>query len=191
MTFPSAGQIPSMSAMMNMYQPRPAFKKELNLSDEWRARWIDEHELPEHAPVNYAYAFLLMGGKGYAVRRGEAARWGTIEGAVDGTDAEAFVRRAAMERSGATVKFIEMMGFFECRATSHNPDFKAGDITIRPLYLAVAKRVDDVPEGGGYVRRRLPLNEYLKAMRDRYPEITEYVGLTCERYVALQAKGNG
>jgi len=191
MGFPSPGQIPTMQDMMNMYQPRPAFKKELNLNDQWRGRWIDEQELPEYAPVNYAYAFVMMADKGYVTRREDEQFWDTIEGAVDGESAEAFVRRAAKERMGATVGTLDMIGFFECRATSHNPDFAAGSITVRPLYLVVAKKVDDVPDGTGYVRRRLPRNEYMKAMRDRYAEIKDYVGMAGSRYVMLQAKGQG
>ncbi|HXU22564.1 MAG TPA: hypothetical protein VN697_00915 [Tepidiformaceae bacterium] len=180
-----------MQDMMNMYQPRPAFKKELNLNDQWRGRWIDEQELPEYAPVNYAYAFVMMADKGYVTRREDEQFWDTIEGAVEGESAEAFVRRAAKERMGATVGTLDMIGFFECRATSHNPDFAAGSITVRPLYLVVAKKVDDVPDGTGYVRRRLPRNEYMKAMRDRYAEIKDYVGMAGSRYVMLQAKGQG
>jgi hypothetical protein len=191
MGFPSPGQIPTMQDMMNMYQPRPAFKKELNLNDQWRGRWIDEQELPEYAPVNYAYAFVMMADKGYVTRREDEQFWDTIEGAVEGESAEAFVRRAAKERMGATVGTLDMIGFFECRATSHNPDFAAGSITVRPLYLVVAKKVDDVPDGTGYVRRRLPRNEYMKAMRDRYAEIKDYVGMAGSRYVMLQAKGQG
>jgi len=193
MSFPSPGQIPSMQDMMNMYRPRPAFKKELNLNDQWRGRWVDEQELPEYAPVNYAYAFVLMGGKGYVTRPKDGdSHWDTIEGAVEaGENAEKFVRRSAMERMGATVGTLEMIGFFECRATSHNPDYAVGSITVRPLYLVVAKKIDDVPEGSGYARRRLPLNEYMKAMRDRYAEIPEYVGMAGSRYVVLEAKGQG
>ena len=192
MGFPSPGQIPSMQDMMNMYQPRPAFKTELNLSDQWRGRWIDEQELPEYAPVNYAYAFVMMGDKGYVTRREDAQFWDTIEGAVEnGDSAEAFVRRAAKERMGATLGTLDMLGFFECRATSHNPEFDAGSITVRPLYLAVAKKVEDVPDGTGYVRRRLPRNEYMKAMRDRYAEMKDYVGMAGSHYVMLQAKGQG
>ncbi|MGH2633575.1 MAG: hypothetical protein ACRDG3_09215 [Tepidiformaceae bacterium] len=192
MGFPSPGQIPSMQDMMNMYHPRPAFKTELNLSDQWRGQWVDEQELPEYAPVNYAYAFVMMGDKGYVTRREDDTYWDTLEGAVEaGESAEKFVRRAAIERMGATVGTIEMIGFFECRATSHNPDFEAGSITVRPLYLVVAKKVEDLPAGSGYARRRLPRNEYMKAMRDRYAEIKDYVGMVGSRYMVLEAQGHG
>lgn len=192
MTFPSGGQIPSMQDMMNMYRPRPAFKKELNLNDQWRGRWVDEQELPEFAPVDYAYAFVMMGDKGYVTRREGDAHWDTIEGAPEEAEtAETFVRRAARERMGAVAGTLEMIGFFECTATSHNPEFKAGSVTVRPVYLMVAKKVGDVPEGSGYQRRRLPRNEYMKAMRDRYAEIKEYVGMVASRYMVLEAAGQG
>lgn len=187
MTMPSG--IPSLSDMAAMYQPRPMAMTELNLSDDWRARWIDEQELPENAPVNYAYAVVMMGDKGYVTRARGGSVWGTVEGAVEGETPAAFVHRAAKEQTGATIRTLELLGFFECRATSHNEQFPAGSITVRPMYLVVAKSIDDLPGDSAYEKRRLPMNEYLMALRGRYPELVEHLGQAAQRYAVMRAKG--
>lgn len=187
MTMPSG--IPSLSDIAAMYQPRPMAMTELNLSDDWRARWIDEQELPENAPVNYAYAVVMMGDKGYVTRTRGGSVWGTVEGAVEGETPAAFVHRAAKEQTGATIRTLELLGFLECRATSHNEQFSAGSITVRPMYLVVAKSIGDLPGGSGYEKRRLPMNEYLMALRGRYPELMEHFGQAGQRYAIMRAKG--
>lgn len=180
---------PGMADLQSIYIPRPAFVRELNLGDAWRARWIDEHELPENAPVNYAYAVLYMGDKGYVSREAGAEKWGMVEGSIEGETADAWLKREVPARTGATIGKVVLLGFFECRATSHNADFEAGAITVRPFYLVSAKKVADLPEGSGYERRRLPLNEHLKALRQRYPELYDYVGQAADRYIEGRAKG--
>jgi ADP-ribose pyrophosphatase YjhB (NUDIX family) len=181
--------IPSLSDIAAMYRPRPLALKELNLSDDWRARWIDEQDLPENAPVNYAYAVVMMGDKGYVTRPRGAAVWGTVEGTVEGETPDAFVQRAVKEQMGATIRSLELLGFLECRATSHNEQFEAGFITVRPMYMVVAKSIDDLPADSAYEKRRLPMNEYMMALRGRYPELTDYFGQAGQRYAIMRAKG--
>ena len=187
MTMPSG--IPSFADIAAMYRPRPLAVKELNLSDDWRARWIDEQELPENAPVNYAYAVVMMGDKGYVTRGRGTSEWGTVEGTVKGEAPEAFVKRAVKEQLGATVRSLELLGFLECRATSHNEEFPAGFTTVRTMYMVVAKSIDDLPAGSAYEKRRLPMNEYLMALRGRYPELADYFGQAGQRYAIMRAKG--
>jgi len=181
--------IPSMSDLA-AYEPRWPGVVELKISDQWRARFVDEQDLPPNAPVAYAYAILYMGDKGYVCREAGADRWGTLEGALDGKErAEAFVKRIAKERVGAVIGKLALVGFLECKATSHNPDYEAGAVTVRPIYVAVAKKVGEVAEGSGYERRRLPLNEHFKALRARYPELDDYFGKAAQQYAVMRAKG--
>lgn len=180
---------PSMADLQSIYIPRPAAVKELNLSDAWRARWVDEQELPANAPVNYAYAVLYMGDKGYVTRAAGAEKWGMVEGPIEGETADAWLKREVPARTGATIGKTVLMGFFECRATSHNPEFEAGAITVRPFYIVAAKKVADLGEGSRWERRRLPLNEHIKAMRERYPELYDYVGQAADRYIEMRARG--
>ena len=70
------------------YEPRWPGVKELNIADDWRARWVDEQSLPENAPVHYAYALVVMGDKGYGVRESGGNRWGMLEGATGGVASE-------------------------------------------------------------------------------------------------------
>ena len=187
MTMPSG--IPSLSDMAAMYQPRPMAMTELNLSDDWRARWVDEQELPENAPVNYAYAVVVMGDKGYVTRARGSSVWGTVEGAVEAETAVDFVRRAVKEQTGGTMRTLELLGFLECRATSHNEQFRAGSIALRPMYLVVAKSIDDLPDASTYEKRRLPMNEFMMALRGRYPELVDHFGQAGQRYAIMRAKG--
>jgi hypothetical protein len=62
---------------------------------------------------------------------------------------------------------------------------------VRPVYIAVATSVDDLPEGSPYMRRRMPLNEFTVAVRKRYPEIITYLQKGIDRYIVLRAKGGG
>lgn len=177
-----------MSAI-RAYEPKWPGVKELNLADQWRARWVDEQELPDGAPINFAYALVLMGDKGYATRERGASRWEMIEGELGDVPVEQFLKQALKERMGAQAARTEVVGFFECKPTRHNTAFKPDDTTVRPLYLVVAKKIDDLPDNSKYERRRFPLNEYMVALRAGYPEIAEYVGLGVNRYGVLRAKG--
>jgi hypothetical protein len=183
MTFPDLG------ASQNFYVPNPLGVKELNLDNDWRGRWVEMDELPDHAPVDYAYAAVLMGDKGYVTRpRGENT-WRTVEGGTGTEKPEAFLKRAIKEQIGATIARTEMLGFLECRATQHHPELPKDTIRVRPVYLVVAKKVDDLGAESPYERRRLPMNEYLIAVRNRYPERADQFGEAGQRYAVLRAKG--
>ncbi|MBE0611781.1 MAG: hypothetical protein IH609_20535 [Dehalococcoidia bacterium] len=177
--------------LMNLpaYEPRWPGVLELNLQDQWRARWVDEQELPENAPVSWAYGMVCMGDNGYATRAKGGARWEMIEGPTGDKQPEAFVKQAAIERMGATAGRMELIGFFECKATRLNTGVKPGTITVRPFYLVVAKKVADLPEGSDYERRRMRMAEFMVAMRARYPEFEDYIGRCASRYAILRAKG--
>lgn len=171
------------------YEPRWPGVKELNFADQWRARWVDEQTLSEHAPVDHLYALVLLGDKGYMTREAGAAKWSVLEGNPGDLTPEAFLKAAAKARFGATPSKIELIGYFECKPTRHNTDTKAGEITVRPLYVVAAKKVDDLPDGSGWERRRFPFNEYIVALRARYPEIVDYVSMAVNRYAVLRTKG--
>lgn len=175
-------------ASMGTYEPRWPGVKELNLADMWRARWVDEQELPDHAPVHYVYVLLLMGDKGYAVREDGANRWGMVEGFSEGRSAEAFLKDALKEQANATLGEAQLIGFFECRPTRHNQEFAKDEVTVRPLYVVAAKKVGDMPPGSRFERRRFPLNEYVVAMRARYPEFIDHLKKAFGQYAVMQAK---
>lgn len=177
-------------SMLGNYEPRWLGVVELKLGDEWRAKWAGEKTLPADAPVTYAYAAVYMGDKGYVTRRSGEDRWSIVEGALDaGEKPAAWVKRACQAQVGAIPGRVELIGYLECKATSHNADFAAGTVTVRPLYLVVAKQVKDLPAESGYERRRLPLNEHANAIRARYPEIDQYLLLTLDRFAVLRATG--
>jgi hypothetical protein len=181
--------IPSMSDLA-AYEPRWPGVVELKISDQWRARFVDEQDLPPNAPVSYAYAVVYMGDKGYVCRRPGEQQWDTIEGELaEKEQPEGFVKRAAKERMGATIGKLVLIGFLECKATSHNPDYAPGTVTVRPIYLAVAKKVEDLPGESEYERRRLPLNQHFSALRARYPELEDYLGNAAQQYAVMRAKG--
>lgn len=171
------------------YEPRWPGVKELNLADEWRARWVDEQVLPENAPVYQFYALVMMGDKGYATRERGQGSWRMVEGPAGPEGVEAAVRAAVKEHTGATSGLVELIGFLECKATMHNAEFKQGDLTVRPLYVVTAKKVDDLPDGSAYERRRFPMNEYMVAMRARYPELLDYLTMAVSRYAVMRARG--
>jgi ADP-ribose pyrophosphatase YjhB (NUDIX family) len=172
------------------YKPRaPIGVVELNIGDQWRAKWLDADELPEDAPVFYAYAVVYSGDKGYVTRpRGSDETWRTVEGHLQpGETPEDFVKRGCYEMTGANIRHVDLLGFLECKATSHNQEFQAGTITVRPIYVAVASSIDDVPDDSGYERRRLRLNEHSRALRVRYPELDEHMLKAAQRYAVLTA----
>jgi hypothetical protein len=170
------------------YEPRWPGVKELNIQDDWRARWVDEQELPENAPVHFVYSLIVMGDKGYALREAGANRWGMLEGLVGDLSAEKFLKTASKDRAGATLGTSELIGFFECKATRHNKEFAQGATTVRPFYVSVAKTVTDVAPNSGFERRRFPLNEYVVAMRGRYPELIPHLPTAFGRYEILRTK---
>jgi len=181
--------LPSMPDLA-AYEPRWPGVVELKISDQWRARFVDERDLPPNAPVAYAYAVIYMGDKGYVCRRTGDETWGTLEGSLEEQERpEAFVKRAAKGRIGATIGKLVLIGFLECKATSHNTEYEAGAVTVRPIYLAVAKKIEDVAADSDYERRRLPLNEHFKAIRNRYPELEDYFGKAAQQYAVMRAKG--
>jgi|GEM_PF-4530888 len=173
---------------VGVYEPRWPGVKELNLADQWRARWVNEQELPEHAPVHYVYALLLMGDKGYAVREAGSNRWGMVEGLVGTQSAEEFLASAMMEQAGATIARAELAGFLECRPTRFNTEFSKDQLTVRPIYVVAAKSIADLPSGSRFERRRFPLNEYVVAMRARYPEFLDQLTQAFSHYAVMQAK---
>ena len=169
------------------YEPRWPGVVELNLQDQWRARWVDEQVLPPNAPVNYAYAMVVAGEKGYVLRRPGEPAWGMVEGATGERHAQQFMEDEVRGRMGIEPGLVELVGFFECKATRHNREYPQGTLTVRPLYLVVAKEVGDTP--GGWERRRLPMNEFMVALRSRYPELDEYLGKAALRYAVLRKEG--
>jgi hypothetical protein len=175
--------------MGTIYIPPPAATKELNLNDEWRGRWVDDEELPDEAPVIYAYSLVYMGERGYATRPANVEKWGMVELPVQGDDPEEEVKRAVKEQTGGTVSKLVVTGYLECVATSHHSTLEAGSVALRPLYVAVLNDIEDLGREAPYQRRRLPLNEYVAAMRTRYPEIRPQVSAAASRYVAMRAKG--
>ena len=178
-----------MPDMMSYREPEWAHLKELSIGNSWLARWIKDEELPSDVPVDYAYGLVFLGDKGYVSREGSAKVWGTVEGTPDGADVESYLKRAAKEQTGATIGKLELIGFLYCKATSHNPEHEAGYATARPIFVLVAKKVDDIPDGSPFVRRRLPLNEHLMAMRERYYELANYMTEASEKYSIMRARG--
>lgn len=162
---------------------------ETNIGDEWRARWVDTAELPDGVEVTLIRALVFSGDKGYAVRLGGTTNWIGIEEEVPaGEQTEKFLKRLLQERVAITAKTIELIGFQACRATRHNTTHPEGELTLRPLFLVIASKVDTVPVDSGCERRRMPLNEYGMAMRARYPEIEPHITTLLQRYGVMLAK---
>jgi ADP-ribose pyrophosphatase YjhB (NUDIX family) len=187
MNYPN--QPPDLGNLASFYQPMPVAARELNFNDEWRARWYAQSELPENAPVAHEYAVVFMRDKGYVTRSKGTTVWGSPEGVRGDETPEAFVRRVIKEQLGATAATVELLGFFECLATSHNPLFPKDFITVRPFYLVVAKKIDDLPRDSEFEKRRLPINEFMPALRGRYPELAAQVQAAGQRYAVLRANG--
>ena len=183
--------IPSIADLGNIYIPPPLAVLELNLGNQWRARFAESDELPPNAPLAYGYAIVFMGDKGYVTRKGDDGGWGVVEGPFEaGEKPQAWLKRLANEQMGATPGRVELLGYLDCKATSHNAEFEPGAITVRPLYLVAAKAVKDLPRSSQYARRRLPLNEHAEAVRKRYPELTPFMALGFNRYAVWRAKGD-
>ena len=172
------------------YTPRHNWTRELNFGNQWRGVWAKEEELPEGAPVDYAYAVVMRDDKGYVTRRIGDDPWQAVEIEMEvGDEPEAIVRDAVFQQTGAKVSASKLMGFFECKSTKLNSDFEIGTIRVRPLYMVSASEVDDVPDESGYQRRRLPRNQFGEALRKRYPEIAEHMREAVDAYVVGHLRG--
>ncbi len=176
----------------SFYIPEPAGVYEHNLGDEWRGIWMDTEEVPEGILLSGCYLFLFMDGKGYVTRSSEDVTWGTPTGVpAEGESFQQLVARMAKEQAGITLKKTIVHGMLGCKATSHNAKYPAGSISLQPFVIGIASKVDDIAASSGSMRRRLPANEYIAAMRKRYPEWERYVGDLVSRYLILEAKGEG
>lgn len=185
MTFPGVNFDPS-----TMYFPDPLGVKELNLGDAWRAVWIDSAELPADVPAPFAYAVVVCDGKGYVTRPAGEGRWAVVEGDLPaGENPLASVKRAALGQAGAMGGRADLVGYFDCKATSYNTEFPLGARAVRPIYLFIAKSMKDIGKASGFERRRLPLNEFARALRDSYPELGETIMLAVDRYSIMHARG--
>jgi len=164
---------------------------ELKLGDEWRAHWVDSDEMPGDAPVGYVYALVYRGDRGYVIRpRGSHETWRTVEGIPEaGESAEAFLERASLEQVGARVGKTLLMGYLECRATSVNPNYPAGAISVRPAYIVMAREMVDIPPDSPFERRRLSLSDHGLAIRTKYPELAGYFSRATQDYAVMVAKG--
>ena len=169
------------------YEPKWPAVKELNLQDQWRARWNETGQLPEHAPVQRVYALLFLADKGYAVRTPGESVWGMIEGDPEGAPVDKFLKDQA-KSLGVTLASTELTGFYECRPTRHNTEYQPDDTVVRPLYILVAKTVKDTPGDSPWERRRFPQNEYAVAMRARYPELLDQLVKAFARYAVIHAQ---
>lgn len=178
-----------LGALARMYQPLPLAVKELNLGNAWRAIWAEAEELPPNAPVAYAYAVAVSGDKGYVTRPAGSKRWKTIEGALRaGETGDDFVKRAAAEQAGILTSRVTLIGFYECRATSTNPDFPKGMITVRPIYLVEATKLQEMGNEALFERRRMPLNEHASVLREAYPELHDSITKTVDHYLVARAR---
>ncbi len=167
----------------------PAAVIELNLGDEWRARWVDAATLPVGTPVDYVYSLVFMGEHGYVTRRVGSEAWGTVEGRPDSAETPAaFLKRAAKEQTGATPGTVELVGFLECRATSHNRECESGTVRLRPIYVLIAKQVKDLGRTSLHERRRLPLNQHIAALRKRCPELETHISRAAGAYAIIRSR---
>ncbi len=172
------------------YTPRYNFARELNFEDQWRGQWVEEDELPENAPVNFAYAVVMRENRGYVTRNIGDEPWQTVETAVEiEDDSEAMIKEAVLQQTGASASHVFLNGFFECKATRHNTDFEIGTVRVRALYTVAAGKIDDVPEGSNYQRRRLPVNEFTRALKQRYPELVPYWRKAVDLYLVKEQQG--
>lgn len=172
------------------YTTRPNWTRELNFEDQWRARWVEEDELPEDAPVNYAYALVMRKGRGYVTRKSEDDSWRAVETAMEvRDDPEAMVREAVFQQTGATASHVFLTGFFEAKATKLNPNFEIGAVRIRALYAVAADTVEDVPGESEFKRRRLPINEFNETLKKQYPEMLPHFRKAVNDYLIKETNG--
>lgn len=174
----------------SFYVPPPPGVREHNLGDLWRGVWVAGSDIPEGLPLDHTYILLFMAGRGYVVRESESETWGTIEMKPnEGEKLDDFVKRVLSEEFGATLKTHIVTGYLDCKATSHNPDYPAGTRTLRPMVIASASEMADQRPNAKYARRRLPANEYIAMMRQKYPELQAYFGDAINQYLILNARG--
>ena len=177
-------------AFANPPQRRSPGVVELNLGDEWRGIYVEGDELPEAVPALYGYTLVVRQDKGYVTRREDDERWGIVEAPfTEGETPEGWASRAAHEQTGAVVSRTFIVGYLDCKATRLNEEHPTGTRSIRPLMLAVAETMDDVPDESGFVRRRLPTNEYMTTVRLRYPELWKYLAKGLDAYLIMKARG--
>jgi hypothetical protein len=182
--------IPPDLGNITIPEPRYGGIPEINFGDQWRARYVKSETLPKGAPVLHIYAVVLMGDRGYATRKAGTNPWWAVEAAVaPGQKPEAALKEALKQQVGATAGKVVVSGYLECRATSHNAEYPAGAISVRPLYTVAAKRMQDVPEGSGYERRRMPINEYAALLRRQYEQMDQHFVEAIDRYIVMRAKG--
>lgn len=179
-----------MTQMMSQ-KPRWLAAPEVNFTNHWRARWIQEDAVPKDVPASHVYAILVMDGKGYAVRaRGGEARWAIVEGAVpEGAKLESHVKQLVKERTGGTVGKLVTAGYLVCKATQHNPEFEGGTLRLRPVCVAVIKTMKDLGPDAPWERRRYQLNQYAQLLRHEYPIEAPYLREALDKYLVLQARG--
>jgi hypothetical protein len=171
-------------------EPRYPGVKELNISDDWRARWETADELPEGPPATHVYGIVVFDGRGYLARPRGAEAWDALTGEVpSGERLEAAVRRLAGAQVGAHVDRVTIVGYMDCRATSSNSAYESGVMTVRPFVVAAAKKVADTTGDPAFERRRMPINEFILALRARYPEFYEQFGLMVDRYLTMRSRG--
>jgi len=179
----------TMPDMSSYEPPRPAGVRELNLGDLWRARWTDGGPLPAGVRIDRLYGVVMLDNRGYVCRARGSEHWDTLEGSPGPDKPDSYLKRIAREHIGADTALAELIGYLDCRATSHNPEAPAGTRAVQGFYLVAARKVAPSPRNTAFERRRLPLNEFMQALRLRYPEFEEYMGKALERYVVLHARG--
>ncbi len=162
---------------------------ELRIGNDWHARWERGDELPRGVPVVGVHVAIYLGDKGYVYRpRGEDV-WGTLDGRPEGdTNALPYVKSLA-KAGGITPGKVFLAGYFDCKATSHNKEYPAGARAVLPFYVIVAKTAKDMPADSPYERRRLPINEHMAALRQRYTEFEIPFSEAADRYLILRARG--
>ncbi len=162
---------------------------ELRIGNDWLARWENAAELPPGAPVIGVYVAVYLGDKGYVFRpRGEEV-WGTLNGCPEGDAKPLPYVKSLAKAGGITPGKVVLVGYFDCKATSHNKEYPAEARAILPFYAIAAKAAKDVPADSPYERRRLPINEHMAALRQRYSEFEIQFSEAADRYLILRARG--
>lgn len=164
---------------------------EIILGNHWRSVFVEDETLPEdEAPVLYAYACVVRGDYGYLTEQDGADGWQVVESDIgEGETPESLVARAALEQTGATISQTMLIGYLDCEATSYNERYETHTRALRPLYVAVASEVGPVPDGSGFHRRRLPMNQYQNELRKRYPTLAGHFLKGLSRYLILERTG--
>lgn len=162
---------------------------ELRLGNDWLARWEQGDELPRGVPVIDVYASVYLGDKGYVFRPRGEEMWGTLNGRPDGDEKPLPYLKSLAKAGGITPGKVVLIGYFDCKATSHNTEYPAEARAVLPFYAIAAKTAKDVPADSPYERRRLPINEHMAALRQRYQEFEIPLSEAADRYLILRARG--